>query len=159
MVNLMLNIAEPELEFFCDLQVQLGAPIEIGAGSAGRRRIIPIVGGTVSGPHFEGKILNLGADWQTQFTSGTAHLDTRYALETLDGATIEIINRGFRHGPPEVIAALAAGEDVPADAYYMRTHATLETGDERYSWINNHLFVGTGARNQSSVDMRLFVLR
>ena len=102
----MKDIAEPGLDFFCNLQVQLGAPIEMGATSAGRRRIIPIIGGTVSGPHFEGRILNLGADWQTQFHGGTAHLDTRYALETLDGATIEIINRGFRHGPPDVIAAL-----------------------------------------------------
>ena len=155
----MKDIAEPGLDFFCNLQVQLGAPIEMGATSAGRRRIIPIIGGTVSGPHFEGRILNLGADWQTQFHGGTAHLDTRYALETLDGATIEIINRGFRHGPPDVIAALAAGEDIAADAYYMRTHATLETGDARYNWVNNHIFVGTGARNQSSVDMRLYVLR
>ena len=81
----MSKTAEPRLEFFCDLNVQLGAPIEMGAGAAGRRRIIPIIGGTVSGPHFEGKILNLGADWQTQFIGGTAHLDTRYAMESLDG--------------------------------------------------------------------------
>ena len=155
----MLIIAEPQLEHFCDLQVELGAPIEMGSGTAGRRRIIPIIGGTVSGPHFEGKILNLGADWQTQFSGGAAHLDTRYAMETLDGAVIEIVNRGFRHGPPEVIAAIAAGQEVPADSYYMRTHATLETGDERFNWVNNHLFVGTGGRNQNSVDMRLFVVR
>ena len=155
----MSKTAEPQLEFFCDLNVQLGAPIEMGAGAAGRRRIIPIIGGTVSGPYFEGKILNLGADWQTQFIGGTAHLDTRYAMETLDGAIIEIVNRGLRHGPPEVIAAIAAGEEVQPGAYYMRTHATLETGDERYRWINNHLFVGSGARNQSSVDMRLYVVR
>ena len=155
----MSKTAEPRLEFFCDLNVQLGAPIEMGAGAAGRRRIIPIIGGTVSGPYFEGKILNLGADWQTQFIGGTAHLDTRYAMETLNGAIIEIVNRGLRHGPPEVIAAIAAGEEVEPDTYYMRTHATLETGDERYNWVNNHLFVGSGARNQSSVDMRLFVVR
>ena len=155
----MLNLSKPQLEHFCDLQVQLDAPIELGTGSAGRRRIIPIIGGTASGPHFEAKILNLGADWQTQFAGGAAHLDTRYALETEDGAAIEIINRGFRHGPPQIMASLAAGEKVASDSYYMRTHATLETGDERYSWVNNHVFVGTGARNQNTVDMRLFVVR
>ena len=47
----MSKTAEPQLEFFCDLNVQLGAPIEMGAGAAGRRRIIPIIGGTASGPH------------------------------------------------------------------------------------------------------------
>ena len=154
-----MNINDPQLEHFCDLNVLLGEPIELGTGATGRRRIIPIVGGSVSGPCLEGKIINLGADWQTIFGDGTAHLDTRYAIETHDGATIEIINRGLRHGPPEVIAAIAAGDEVDASTYYMRTHAILESGDERYNWVNNHLFVGSGARNQSSVDMRLFVVR
>ena len=49
-----------------------------GRGGPGRRRIIPIVGGRVTGPDISGRILNLGADWQTIFADGTAELDTRY---------------------------------------------------------------------------------
>jgi hypothetical protein len=52
-------------------------------------------------------------------------------MEMDDGAVIEIRNYGLRHGPAEVIAKLAAGEDVVPDQYYMRTHARLETGDPR----------------------------
>ncbi|QKV17095.1 DUF3237 domain-containing protein [Oricola thermophila] len=156
----MTNILpEPKLEHVCDLTVELDPIREMGAGRAGKRRIIPIVGGTVRGPLLNGRILDLGADWQTIFADGLAELDTRYAVETDDGATIEIINYGYRHGPPEVIAAIARGEAVDAGAYYMRTHARLETGDPRYEWVNRTLFVGSGARFAEKVVVSLFAIR
>ena len=102
--------------------------------------------------------MSVGADWQTVFADGVAELDTRYALETDDGAVIEVINYGFRHGPAEVIARMAAGDSVPQDQYYMRTQARLECGDERYRWVNRTLFVGTGARNAASVEIHLYAI-
>jgi len=79
-------------------------------------------------------------------------------LETDDGATIEICNFGFRHGPKDVVEAIGRGEDVAPDSYYMRTHARLETGDDRYAWVNRMLFVGVGARKEQSVLLRLYAL-
>ena len=149
----------PQLEFTCRLAVTLDPIREMGQGRAGQRRIIPITGGLVEGPHLRGRILNLGADWQTVLADGMAELDTRYAFETDDGALIEIVNYGYRHGPPEVIAALARGEPVPPSDYYMRTHARLETGDARYDWVNRTLFVGTGRRESTRVIVDLFALR
>ena len=146
------------LEHFCDLVVELADIIELGDGRSGRRRIIPIIGGTVRGTRINGTILDIGADWQTVFVDGTAHLDTRYALRTDDGAVIEIINVGYRHGPPDVMAAVARGDDVSPDEYYMRTHARLETGDARYTWVNTMLFVGTGGRRKSKVELSLFAV-
>jgi len=139
--------------------VDLGPINQMGAGRAGQRRIIPIIGGTVTGKMLSGRILNVGADWQTIFENGLAELDTRYAMETHDGATIEIINYGYRHGPAEVIAAIGRGEQVDPDSYYMRTHARLETGDPRYEWVNKTLFVGVGARNASSVQLELYAVK
>ena len=145
----------PELKPFCQILVELGPITEMGAGRAGRRRIIPILGGSVTG-RITGRVMNVGADWQTVFADGVTELDTRYALETDDGAVIEVVNYGFRHGPAEIMARIAAGESVPRDQYYMRTQARLECGDERYSWVNRTLFVGTGGRNASSVEIHLF---
>lgn len=154
----MPKLAPPSLNHVCDLIVELDPIREMGQGRAGMRRIIPIVGGLVSGPRLNGRILNLGADWQTVFSDGVAELDTRYAFETDDGATIEILNYGFRHGPAEAIAAIARGEEVDPASYYMRTHARLETGDPRYDWVNRTLFVGTGARLNGQVVVSLFAL-
>ncbi|MDA9639817.1 DUF3237 domain-containing protein [SAR116 cluster bacterium] len=151
-----MQLPAPKLEHFCDIKIDLSAVHELGDGRGGTRRIIPIVGGTVSGPRLTGRVLNIGADWQTVFKDGLAQLDTRYALESDDGAVIEIINFGFRHGPQDVMAAVARGEDVTPDQYYMRTHARLETGDSRYDWVNRALFVGTGARLKSQVVISLF---
>lgn len=160
----------PDLQHVCDLEVELAPIMEMGTGRAGQRRIIPITGGKVTGPRLNGRILNLGADWQTIFpggpsgsptgspTGGLAELDTRYAMETEDGAVIEIINYGFRHGPAEVLAAVARGESVPHGAYYMRTQARLETGDPRYGWVNRTLFVGTGARHAQAVTISLYAI-
>ncbi len=153
-----MDLPTPKLEEVCTLQVELDPIREMGAGRAGHRRIIPIVGGTVTGARLSGRILNLGADWQTIFAGGLAELDTRYAMETDDGAVIEIINYGFRHGPEEVLAAVGRGEEVDPAAYYMRTHARLETGDARYDWVNRTLFVGVGARFQQAVQVTLYAL-
>lgn len=153
-----MQLPEPILTHVCTLKVELDPIREMGTGRAGARRIIPIVGGEVSGNRLSGRILNLGADWQTIFNSGLAELDTRYAMETHDGAVIEIINYGFRHGPKEVLDAIARGEPVDPGAYYMRTHARLECGDARYDWVNHTLFVGVGARHQKSVIVDLYAL-
>ena len=153
-----MPLPTPKLTFFCTLEVGLSAPLDAGEGNAGRKRIIPIKGGKVTGPDISGHILDIGADWQTVFETGVAELDARYAFQTDDGAVIEIRNFGFRHGPKEVLEKLAAGENVPPGDYYMRTAAILTTGHPDYAWINRTMFVGTGARLEKSVQLDLYAV-
>ena len=153
-----MELPTPSLEHVCDLEVALAPIREMGPGRAGQRRIIPIVGGTVTGPRLQGRILDVGADWQTIFQDGLAELDTRYAMETDDGAVIELVDFGYRHGPDDVIARVARGEEVDPSEYYMRTQARLETGDARYDWVNRMLFLGVGARQKQSVLLRLYAV-
>tara|TARA_R110002072_G_scaffold232898_1_gene390343 strand:+ start:2125 stop:2589 length:465 start_codon:yes stop_codon:yes gene_type:complete len=151
-----MRFEPPPLIHAFDLTVTLAPIMELGPGRAGQRRIIPITGGTVSGARINGRVMNLGADWQTVFAGGLAELDTRYALETDDGAVIEVINYGLRHGPADVMARVASGADVDPSDYYMRTHCRLETGDPRYDWVNRSLFIGRGGRRASSVVLSMF---
>ncbi len=151
-------LPQPTLRHVADLTIKLDTIVEMGQGQGGTRRIIPIIGGQVSGPAFSGEIMNVGADWQTIFASGLAELDTRYAFRTDDGAVIEIRNFGYRHGPADVMQKVAAGEDVDPSQYYMRTHARLETGHPDYQWVNNTLFVGVGGRLKSSVMLSLYAV-
>lgn len=154
----MTLLPMPTLTYFCTLEVALSKPVGFGKVRAGTRRVIPIRGGTVNGPHIAGKILDFGADWQTILDGGLAELDARYAFETDDGALIEMKDFGFRHGPKEVMDALAAGVPTPPEAYYMRTAARLETEHPDYAWINRTMFVGTGARRENAVQIDLYAI-
>jgi len=146
----------PELEFVCDFAVEMSRPIEMGESGAGTRRIIPIAGGSVSGARINGHILSVGADWQTVHGDGVAQLDARYAIETNDGAVIEVISLGMRHMAPEVAARVAGGEDVPFTDYYMRSAIRLETGHADYLWVNRSLFIATGGKQGSTVKLAIY---
>jgi hypothetical protein len=146
----------PELRLVCRIEADLAPILELGSAKGGRKRIIPIIAGTVTGDRLRGRVLNLGADWQTIFADGSAEMDTRYGIETHDGALIDIRNYGFRHGPAEVLARVARGETVDPSEYYMRTQPRLETGDPRYDWVNRTIFVGTGARLASAVQIQIY---
>jgi hypothetical protein len=53
---------------------------------------------------------------------------------------------GLRHGPPEVIAAIARGDAVDPALYYFRTAPRFATAHPSYSFLNRIVAVGTGDR-------------
>jgi hypothetical protein len=140
-------------------EITLAPAQELGEAPHGRRRIIPITGGRVSGERVAGRVLPGGADWQVIRADGVAELDARYTLETDDGALVYVTNRGVRHGPAEVIRRLAAGEPVDPALYYMRTTPWFETGDARYAWLNRIVCVATGARRATAVELEVFEIK
>lgn len=145
-----------QLEFACELVVELSRPHEMGKAPFGTQRIIPIVGGTATGPAITGKILNVGADWQSVSAHGIADLDARYAIETDDGAVIEVISQGIRHATQEVNARIAAGEAVAPTEYYMRTSIRLSTGHPDYDWVNRSIFVADGGKVGPTVRLNVY---
>jgi hypothetical protein len=140
-------------------EITLAAPQELGETPQGRRRIIGITGGRFAGERLSGRVLAGGADWQVIRPDGVADLDARYTLETSDGALIYVRNRGYRHGSPETMRRLAAGEAVDPSLYYMRTTPRFETGDARYAWLNRIVCVATGARHTDAVELEVFEVK
>ena len=140
-------------------EITLAAAQELGDTPLGRRRIIGITGGRFSGERLTGRVLPGGADWQVIRPDGVADLDARYTLETSDGALIYVRNRGYRHGPPEILRKLSLGEAVDPSLYYMRTTPRFETGDARYAWLNRIVCVATGARRSAAVELDVFEVK
>ena len=140
-------------------EITLAPPQELGETPLGRRRIVPITGGSFRGEKLSGRVLPGGADWQFIRADGVAELDARYTLETTDRALIYVRNFGYRHGPAEVMQRLAAGEPVDPSSYYMRTTPRFETGAERYKWLNGIICVATGARRAAAVELEVFEVR
>jgi hypothetical protein len=146
----------PHLSFVMKLHVKVGAPVEVGVVPRGRRRVIPIEGGTFAGPDLSGMVLPGGADWQIVRPDGFSELDTRYMLQTGRGDLIYIQNAGMRHAPPEITEKLLAGEDVDPSRVYFRTVATFETSAPGLQWLTRSVFIGTGERHPEDVIIRIW---
>jgi len=151
----------PKLEFLARFEVDLTAPVwELGDTSAlGRRRIIPITGGRFAGPQLRGEILDNGADWQIVTADNIAVIDTRYLLRLSDGSLAYLQTKGFRHGPADVIAALARGEDVDPTRYYFRVSMQFETASKSFAWLNHIVGLGSAMRLPRAVVYDAYVVR
>ncbi|MBM3368658.1 MAG: DUF3237 family protein, partial [Betaproteobacteria bacterium] len=79
--------------------------------------------------------------------------------ETADGALIYVNNRGYRHGPPEVLERLARGDDVDPALYYMRATPWFETAAPKYAWLNRTICIATGARRAAAVELEFYAVK
>jgi hypothetical protein len=152
------QLPAPALEFIFEAHVTVDRPLDLGDVAKGNRRIVPITGGEFSGPQMRGKVVPGGADWQILRGDGVAELEARYTLRTDDGALIYVRNQARRHGPAEVIAALAAGLPVDPDSYYFRGATFFETSAARYAWIARSIIVCTGERQPAGVRLKFYKL-
>jgi hypothetical protein len=140
----------PELEPAFDVVVHLGALEDHGMTRAGHRRVVPIVGGSVTGA-FEAELLPGGADWQIVRADGSIEVDARYSARTASGALVLLHATGVRSGEPHVLAALMRGEAVDASRYYFRTAVRIETADRALAALQNTLFLAAAVREADRV--------
>ena len=156
-----MTLPTPILEPVADLTVFVATPIEAGQvtglNSRGRRRIIPITGGKVTG-QLSGTVLPGGADFQIVVSDTCADLDARYLLQLDNGEHVFVMNRALRRGSVEDIAKLVRGEPVDPASIYFRCVPTFEVSTPRLQWLTESIFIGTGARFPDSVQISLFRL-
>jgi Protein of unknown function (DUF3237) len=120
----------PGLELIARLEATLAPPLAIGEIPAGLREVIPITGGTVSGPKLNGRILSGGADWCLTRKDGVSEVWARYTIELDDGALVSILNTGM--------ARQRADGDFEG-----RTTPSFEVAAGPHSWLRDHTFAGT----------------
>ena len=153
------RLPKPRLARIYRLEAVLGEPVDVGDVSAGRRRIVPLTGGTFSGPELNGTLLpGASADWQIVLPDGTALGDIRYTLQTDSGALLYVQSQGVRHGSPEVLERLGRGADVDASEYTFRTSTRIETASGELDWLNRGVFVGVGGRRPGAVIYETYLV-
>jgi len=148
--------APPRLTFAFELRARVGSPVEVGQVTHGRRRIVPIEGGTVKGPMLNGTVPAGGADWQVIQADGFTELDTRYTVRTDKGEIVYVQNPGVRTAAPDVMQKLLAGQTVDPALVYFRTQPKFETSAPGLKWMAKSLFVGVGERYPTEVVIRFF---
>ncbi len=153
------TLPAPTLELIAELSVTVSAPIDAGDVrgplTRGRRRIIPITGGTVRGK-LQGKVLPSGADFQIIVSETTAILDARYMLELDSGARVFVQNNALRRASPEDVTKLIRGEPVDPSRVYFRCAPTFEVSDPALNWLTESVFIGTGARAPDGVEIAFY---
>jgi hypothetical protein len=156
---MLIDPVTPTLEPIFRASIVVAPPRILGRVAGGERRIVDILGGEVEGPRLAGRILPGGADWQVVRDDGTAVLEARYTIEAAGGALVYVQNVGFRHGPPEVLAAIALGEAVDPAAYYFRTTPTFETAASALAWLNRTAAVCSAVRTRERVILDFYAVR
>lgn len=143
-------------EFLMTITVTVDALYDIGDIPLGTRHIDMLGGGHFEGPRLKGKVLEGGMDQKIFRSDGAMHPNVRMILETDDGALIHIHYTGIRYGTPDVMARIAAGEDVNPDEYYLRNTPMFETSSPKYDWLNRIVAVGVGRRLPDSAAYDVF---
>ncbi|CAN1496656.1 Uncharacterised protein family UPF0311 [Burkholderiaceae bacterium] len=152
-----MNLPAPTLEHLCDVAVTIDAPVEVGQTAMGMRRMIPITGGTVTGPHMQGRIVPGGADFQLIVGDGTqAHLDARYVLELQDGSRVFVQNTALRVASTEDSAKIRRGEPVDPARVYFRCQPKFEATHPQWAWLAEHQFIGVGLRLPDAVHLNFY---
>jgi hypothetical protein len=152
-------LPDPCLSRIYRLEATVGEPLELGDLAQGRRRIVPLTGGTFTGPKLNGRLLpGSSADWQLVLPDGTALGDIRYTLQTDGGALLYVQSRGVRHGRAEALQRLAQGENVDASEYTFRTSTQIETAAPGLDWLNKGVFISVGGRQPGAVIYETYLV-
>lgn len=142
---------EPGLEHAFTIRIALSERMHMGQTPRGAARgFVGVKGGTIEGPRLQGEVVpDTGGDYPHIFEDGSAVFDARYLLRADDGTLILMHNRGFRHGPKEVLDGLLRGEPAPPDSLYFRLNPRFDVpADSAHAWLTRTVFIGSADRQK-----------
>lgn len=125
------------------LTATLKPPLPIGSGPIGTRMFYEVTGGEVTGERLRGTLLG-GGEWALIGPDGFVRIDVRLQVRTHDRAHLYIQYTGLLELNEAVQGALASNAGTDFGRQYFFTNPRLETGDERYAWVNTTFFIGEG---------------
>lgn len=117
--------------------------LPIGPGPLGTRVFYEAKGGEIVGDRLRGRVLG-GGEWALVGPDGYIRIDVRLQVETHDGAHLYVQYEGLLEVNETVQSALDSrgGTDFADQAFF--ANLRIETGDERYAWLNTAFLVGEG---------------
>jgi hypothetical protein len=133
-----------DLEHEFTMTADLAPAVPVGPGPFGTRRVREVRGGEVRGERISGRVGTGGADWVLVGPDGWGRLDVRLQIHTADGAHLYVQYLGVIEYNDAAHAANAGERSSDFGDHYFRTAPRIETGDERYAWVNRTLFVAEG---------------
>jgi hypothetical protein len=103
-----------------------------------------VIDGKASGSRIHGSVLSGGGDWLLVGPDGWGRIDVRAQIALDDGAVVLASYIGVLELNAKVMEAMGKAEGTDFSDQYFRITPRFETGDERYAWLNQSVFVGQG---------------
>jgi hypothetical protein len=156
----MINeLPDPILTQVYRLKAVIGTPLDFGDALAGRRRVLPLVGGTFTGPEVNGNLLPGGsASWQLVLPDGTAFTEFRYTLQTDRGALLYVRSNGVGQVSGEVAVRLGHSADVDHGERISHAATRVETAAPDLDWFNKGVFVTVAGRTTVSMVYEIYLV-
>jgi hypothetical protein len=111
----------------------------------GPRLCWEVTSATLEGPRIHAKLVMPGADWIRLGVDNIRRQDLRVTMGTDDGAIVLFsYDAVIIRESPRFLTALEEGGETTFDDQYMRILAQFDTGDPRYGWLTDSLFLGEG---------------
>ena len=148
-------LSELPVEHLFDMAVDL-EPVLFIPTATGTVMNFVARGGRFEGPKLRGEILPGGGDALLVGTDTVGRVRVRATLRTEDNVLIHYTAGGVIRIPPDGLERLAAGERLPFEETYVRTTPVLETSDERYAWLTEHVLVGQNELSKDHIDYRIY---
>jgi hypothetical protein len=123
---------ELRLAVLCEASLETTPAQAIGETSHGNRVIVPVTGGSFTGPHLNGTAL-AGSDTILQRPDGVWELDARMIWRTDDGGLLYVTYQGYRTVIPETSPHWLVEES--SDEFYHLIALRFETSAPQYDWL------------------------
>lgn len=139
-----------------NIKVRVEAPIEVGKGLTGTRRIFSASGGEFEGERLRGKVLPGGGEWFLQGEGSVGQPDVRLLLQTDTGAHVFMRYSGVLDFNEAVIEAITAGRATNFGDTTFLTQVRFEAGDPGVAWLNQTIAVGEGRMHPDCVEYAIY---
>ncbi|KAL4904591.1 hypothetical protein BDW74DRAFT_154199 [Aspergillus multicolor] len=155
-----LQLPVPTLELDFRLSLKVNPKVGVGPGIWGTRDWVTFVGGQWAGRWGKGVVVPGGQDSQVMVKESTS-LRANFLLQTADDppAFIVVKTNGWLTGAKDVLDKLnnpQLADGINANSYKYRVNLSMETGDDRYTFLNTLMWVASGCRRGQEIILDSF---
>ncbi|KAL3449350.1 hypothetical protein BJX65DRAFT_273371 [Aspergillus insuetus] len=155
-----LSLPSPTLELDFRLSLKINPKVGVGPGIWGHRDWVTFVGGQWAGRWGKGVVVPGGQDSQVM-TKDSTSMRANFLLQTADDppAFIVVKTNGWLTGAKDVLDKLGdptMADGINPNSYKYRVNLSMETGDDRYTFLNTLMWISSGCRRGSEIILDAF---
>ncbi|KAL1983938.1 hypothetical protein VTN96DRAFT_9712 [Rasamsonia emersonii] len=156
-----LQIPVPSLELDFRLSLKINPKVNVGQTHVGQRDWISFVGGQWAGRWGKGVVLPGGQSSELTVKELATQVSYTFMLQTGDEnpGYIAVKAHGWLTGAKDVLEKVNdpnVADTINPSTYKYRINMSMETGDERYSFVNSVMWVGSCCRRAQEIILDAF---